>query len=156
MADDTDALFGDIVERDLFVELVADGITPLNAGLEVGWTPRRTKRNMADPAFAEIVEAARARADGTIEKTLFEVAKKGNLGAIQMWLYNRRPNDWKDVKRIEVQSQSTVTIGVVGATKQAVLELMSEHGAQALQPGGALDAPILDGEVIEDDGEPAA
>lgn len=152
----TDRLFDDIVERDLFVELVADGVTELNAGLEVGWTPRQTRLNMADPNFAEIVEAAKGRADGTIEKTLYEVAKRGNLGAIQMWLYNRQPNRWKDVKRIEVQSEHTVTVGVIGATKQALLELMTEHGARALQPGGALDTPIIDGEVIEDGGEPAA
>lgn len=127
-------LFNDIVERDLFVELVADGIPELNAGFEVGWTPSQTKRNMADPVFREIVDAAKERADGTIEAALFRLAKAGNLGAMQMWLYNRSPERWKDVKRIEVKNDTTINLGIVASTKQAVLEMLTENGAASLQP----------------------
>ena len=129
-----DELFNDIVERDLFVELVADGVPELNAGFEVGWTPSQTKRNMADPVFREIVQAAKERADGTIEAALFRLAKAGNLGAMQMWLYNRSPERWKDVKRIEVKNDTTINLGIVASTKQAVLEMLHEQGAASLQP----------------------
>lgn len=129
-----DELFNDIVERDLFVELVADGIPELNAGFEVGWTPSQTKRNLADPAFREIVDTAKERADGTIEAALFRLAKAGNLGAMQMWLYNRSPERWKDVKRIEVKNDTTINLGIVASTKQAVIEMLRENGAASLQP----------------------
>lgn len=148
-----DELFNDIVERDLFVELIADGVPELNAGYEVGWTPTQTRRNMADPVFREIVEAARDRADGTIEAALFRLAKAGNLGAMQMWLYNRKPANWKDVRRIEVKNETTINLSVVESTKQAVLEMLTTRGAGALQPAyepAAIEAPIIDAEVVED------
>ena len=149
-----DELFNDIVERDLFVELIADGVPEINAGYEVGWTPTQTRRNLADPAFKEIVEAARDRADGTIEAALFRLAKGGNLGAMQMWLYNRKPADWKDVRRIEVKTDTTINLSVVQSTKQAMLEMLAAHGAGALQPAyqpPALEEAIIDAEVIPDD-----
>lgn len=129
-----DVLFNDIVERDLFVELVADGVPEVNAGFEVGWTPAQTKRNLGDPMFREIVEAAKDRADGTIESALYRLARAGNLGAIQMWLYNRSPDRWKDVKRIEVKNDTTINLGIVASTKQAVMEMLRENGAASLQP----------------------
>ena len=150
-----DELFNDIVERDLFVELVADGVSEINAGYEVGWTPAQTRRNLADPMFKEIVETARDRADGTIEAALFKLAKGGNLGAQQMWLYNRKPAAWKDVRRIEVKNETTINLGVVQSTKQAVLEMLASHGPGALQPSydpPALETPIIDAEVIDDGG----
>jgi hypothetical protein len=154
MSDDAE-LFNDIVERDLFVELIADGVPEINAGYEVGWTPTQTKRNLADPMFREIVTAARDRADGTIEAALFKLAKNGNLGAMQMWLYNRKPADWKDVRRIEVRQDTTINLAVVHSTKQAVLEMLATHGPGALQPTydpPAIEAPIIDAEVIDDGG----
>lgn len=144
-----DELFNDIVERDLFVELVADGVSEVNAGFEVGWTPAQTRRNMADPVFREVVDAARDRADGTMEKAMFDLGTKGkNLGAMQMWLYNRRPDRWKDVRRIEVKNETTINLGVVQSTKVAVMELLKERGALALQP--AYD-DIIDAEILDDD-----
>lgn len=145
----SDELFNDIVERDLFVELVADGVSEINAGFEVGWTPSQTRRNMADPMFREIVDAARDRADGTMEKAMFDLGTKGkNLGAMQMWLYNRRPDRWKDVRRIEVKNETTINLGVVHSTKQAVMELLRERGPMALQPAYE---DIIDVEAIEID-----
>ncbi len=154
MAEDTNKAFDDIVERDLFVELVADGTPEMLAGMEVGWTPRQTRLNLADPMFFEIVEAAKEMADGTIEHSLFVLAKKGNLGAIQMWLYNRQSGKWKDVKRIEVQSEHHHSVSLVSATKTALAELIREAGPAALQAGGPLD--IIDAEVVDDGDSPAA
>jgi len=141
-------LFDDIVERELFLELIADGIPPTLAGFQVGWTPRQTKRNLADPDFAEICAAATDRMVDSIEKALVDLAKSKNLGAIQMVLYNLRGDKWKDVRRIEVKSEHTINIGEIGAAKQVVLELLREQGTRALQPGGGLD--IIDAEVVDD------
>jgi hypothetical protein len=146
-----DELFDDLVERDLFVELVADGCNEISAGFEVGWTPARTARNLADPAFREIVETAKLRADGSIERALFKLAKGGNLGAMQMWLYNRQPERWKDVKRIEVKQDTTFLVSLVESTKRAVMEMLGEHGPGALQPSfaGAIEAKALDIDLSE-------
>lgn len=144
-----DRLYNDIVERELFLIAIADGIPEDNAGYEVGWTPAQVKRNMADPQFRDMVEAAKTRADGTIEQALFRLAKSGNLGAMQMWLYNRSPERWKDVKRIEVKNDMTINLGVIASTKQAVLELLAERGPAALQPASVSDEDIIDGEIIE-------
>lgn len=147
MANDNN-LFDDIVERELFIELVADGIPPPLAGYQVGWTPKRTKMNLADKDFAEIVAAARDRMVDSIEKSLIDLAKSKNLGAIQMVLYNLRGDVWKDVRRIEVKTEHTVNIGEIGAAKQVIMEMLREHGTKALQPGGGLD--IIDAEIVDE------
>lgn len=143
-----DRMFNDIVERELFLELVTYG-TPVNlAGLEVGWTFRQTKRNLADPEFAELIEYAKIHRDDRIEKTLYTIAEKGNMPAIAMILLNRRADQFRDVKRIEVKSEHTVSIGIVHSVKQSVLELIQEHGVEALQLGSGLD--VIDADSTED------
>ena len=141
-------MFDDIVERELFVELVADGVPPQLAGFQVGWTPRQVKRNLADPDFAEIVAFAKERMVDSIEQSLVQLAKAKNLGAIQMVLYNLRGDQWKDVRRIEIKSEHTVNIGEIGTAKEVVLALLREQGTRALQPGNGLD--VIEAEVVDD------
>jgi len=141
-------MFDDIVERELFLELIADGIPVNLAGFQVAWTPKQVKANLADPDFAEMVAAAEDRMIDSIEKALVDLARNKNLGAIQMVLYNKRPTLWKDVRRIEVKSEHTVNIGEISAAKAAVMQLLREHGTHALQPGGGLD--VIDAEIIDD------
>ena len=69
-----------------------------------------------------------------------------------MWLYNRRPDRWKDVRRIEVKNDLTVNFGTIAAQKAAILDILREQGPEALQLGAG---PIVDAEVVERD-EPAA
>lgn len=133
-------LFDDIVERELFLELIADGIPPNLAGFQCQWTPRQTKLNLADPEFAQLVRAARTRAVDSVEHMLFAQAKKGNMAAIQMVLYNERGEQWRDVKRIEVRGEVTVNhIDLVAAKEVALAELRRGNIGE-LQPGGVLDA----------------
>lgn len=151
---EVDQPYHDIVERELFLELVADG-TPLElAGYEVQWTPRQIKRNLADPMFMEMVNAAADRAVDSIELAMFRLARKGNLGAQQMILYNRRPDRWKDLRRIEVKTETMITRVEIMATKEALIESLRELGTAALQPGGNLDG-VIDVESSED-GDPSA
>lgn len=139
-------IFDDMARRTSFLELVAVGTPELNAGIEVGWTPRQTRRNCQDPAFRELIDFAREQADGDIEHTLHELAKNGSLGAIQMWLFNRQPGRWKDVKRIEVRNEHAVQISVVNSVKQGALELLDEQGVERLQllAGAAIEAAATD------------
>lgn len=142
------AVWGDIEDREMFLLRIAEGVPPENAAYEVKWTPAKLRRYLADPEFAELVAEASDLADGTVEAALFRLAtKERNLGAIQMWLYNRRPDRWKDVRRIEVKNDLTVNFGVVASTKQVLLEMMREHGPAALEPG-ALEDDIIDADVV--------
>lgn len=139
--------FDEMVTKEQFLELVALGAHPVNAGVAVGWSPYKTKQVLKDPEFVELLAGARDRADATIEEALYVKAAQGNIAAIQMWLFNRRPEEWRDVKRIEIKSDHQVSIGVVQSVKQGVLELLREQGVGAMQALGA--GEIIDIEEIE-------
>lgn len=149
-------LFDDIVERELFIDLVAKGTPPDLAGIEVGWTPRRTKLNMADPDFRELIRMAQDRSLDSVELALFELATKGkNLGAMQMVLYNKRPEQWRDVRRIEVNNTHELSPTGIAAAVAAAKQLMLDVGPQALQPGGGLDPRAIEATSTEEPGEAA-
>lgn len=146
-----------VLQRELFLLSVADGVPDDNAGYEVGWTPARLRRELADPDFREMVTAAKDRAIGTVEKALFDLATKGkNLGAMQMVLYNLRADKWKDVRRIEVKNEHTVNGQIVVSTREAIMGHLKELGPAGLQPTygelpPALDEDdIIDAEVIDE------
>jgi len=138
--------FDELMGRELFVELVAGGVAPINAGIQVGWTPRQLKRELADRDFRELVDAASERLIGSVEETLVAVAKRGNVAAITLFLFNRAPDRWRDVKRIEIKNDLTISLGMVASVKQGALELLREQGVGAIQ---ALEPPIIDAEVVE-------
>lgn len=126
-------IFTEITARDKFVDLVADGIPFRNAALEVGWTPRQMHQYLQDSEFREIVEDASARATETIEEVLYKKAKQGNSWAVQMWLYNRDSDRWRDLKRIEVKTEVHMRQDVVLAVKTSALDLLREVGVEVLQ-----------------------
>ncbi len=138
--------FDEMASRERFIELVAMGVSPVNAGIEVNWSPMQTKRKMKEPEFADIIQGALERANASVEEALYARALAGNVSAMQMWLFNREPDRWRDVKRIEVRSDHRVSIGMVESTKTAVLELLRENGVGAMQ---ALEAGIIDAEIVE-------
>ena len=140
------ATFDELMGRELFVELVAGGVAPINAGIQVGWTPRQLKRELADRDFKELVDAASERLIGSVEETLVAVAKRGNVAAITLFLFNRAPDRWRDVKRIEIKNDLTVSLGMVASVKQGALELLRENGVEAIQ---SLGQPIIDAEIVE-------
>lgn len=129
-----DQTFEEMTARQEFIDKVSCGTSEFNAGIEVGWTPAKIRTMTADPDFRELVTFARELADGNVEGTLYRLARiKGNMAAIQMWLFNRRPDRWKDVKRIEVHTDSTVRAEAVHSVKIGVLELLREHSIAELQ-----------------------
>ena len=138
--------FEELMGRELFVELVASGVAPINAGIQVGWTPRQLKKELSDADFKELVDAAAERLIGSVEETLVAVAKRGNVAAITLFLFNRAPDRWRDVKRIEIKNDVTISLGMVASVKQGALELLREQGVGAIQ---ALESPIIDAEIIE-------
>lgn len=143
------AEFADIVaplEAELFLEFLKDGTPPLHAAIEVGWSPAKLRKMMSDPDFAALCAEAEDHQDETIEQALFRQAEKGNMAAIQMWLYNRQPDRWRDTKRIEVKTETTIQVGIVASVKEAAIALLREHGV------GELQAAVIDAEVVDDEG----
>lgn len=138
----SDLIFDDMVAAERFIELVAVGIHPVNAGIEVGWTPARTKARMRDPEFADMVQGACERANATMEQALYAKGLAGNVTAMQMWLFNRDPDRWRDVRRIEIRSDHRVSVTAVESVKAGVLELLRSQGVgamQALEAGDVID-----------------
>lgn len=145
MATTLPTAFRRIPEAAEFFERVSDGAPVEVAAGAVGWSPRDLQRRMTDPVFFDLVEAAKMLADGTVQEALFKLAKSGHLGAIQMWLYNRQPELWKDVKRIEVHTDSKVSVSVVHAVKTGAIELLREQGVLEMQKLTAIEAAAHDG-----------
>lgn len=50
----------------------------------------------ADPEFIAAVDLAEIEACEPVEDVLYQLAMKGNIVAIQIWLYNRNPDRWRD------------------------------------------------------------
>lgn len=139
-----------------WLTLIREGTPPVLAGYEVGWLPAKTNKYLADPSIAELVEAAGDLSVDAIERVLFAKANAGNMTAIQLVLFNRRPERWRDVKRVEINGNLRITADEAASQAAIVLEMLRNGDVSALQPGGPLDrlgSPIIDAEVIEDGGE---
>ncbi len=117
-----------------FLEDIRVGTGPLNAALAVGWSPAKIRRLMKDEEFILLMSCADEMRLESVEKTLWELAQRGHFKAIQMILFNKRANDWRDIKHIQVDKRETLEVGVVVSVKQAAIELLREHGVEALQP----------------------
>lgn len=142
-----DDIFENLMGRELFIELVASGVAPINAGIQAGWTPRQLKKELSDPDFRELTDAAQERLIGSVEETLVAVAKRGNVAAITLFLFNRAPERWKDVKRIEIKNDMTISMGMVASVKEGALQLLREQGVGVVQSIEA--GPVIDAEVVE-------
>lgn len=147
-----DAELRTIEAHSMFLDLVAEGVPEQNAAFEVGWTPRQMHGYLQDKTYAELVIAARDRADGTIEQVVFNKAKEGSPWAVQMYLFNRQPGRWKgNTQRIEVTSTKVGTAEMATAVREGILAVLSSVGPRELQ---ALP-PVIEATSWEDtDGEP--
>lgn len=142
----------DLDEREKFqvmqiLEYVQEGISPLDAAVQAGWTPAQFRRKMTDRDFAQLVMEYEEVAVASVESKLQELAREGNMSAIALYLFNKAPHRWADRKRVDVNTGVQVNIAVVETTKQTLRELMQEDPvayARAFAPGGALDAAIID------------
>lgn len=91
------------------------------------WTHRND-----DPDFAEEEQLAMARADDTVVSALFQAAKDGNVTAIQVWLYNRRPEEWRDKRGQPVMISQQTQVSNNGVTDAlAAIDDLDEAGKEA-------------------------
>ena len=147
---DAPSLLCDPLEAEAFLDLVAAGANATNAAVAVGWTPARLRRLMKDQDFAQLVADSEARAVGIVEEALFRRAASGNVQAIQFFLLNRAPDRWRDVRRIEMTSETTIHVGTINATKEALLALIRDKGVQPFQELPTPTDDIIDADIIED------
>ena len=77
-----------------------------------------------DSKFEEEVHLAEMLANEEVEDALRQAALSGNVTAIQVWLYNRYPEMWKDQRNrvsIETKSGGDTIIGVEGGVQNVFL-----------------------------------
>lgn len=130
-----------------FFERVLEGCGPLNAAIEVGWSPAELKRKMNDPEFAETVNIVLERRLEGVEETIWQKAREGVRWAAQMVVYNHRSEHWKDVRHIRTEHTTTLDPGVVVSVKQAMLEMLrgDADSIAAMQPQmEAIEAKAVD------------
>ena len=130
-----------------FFERVLEGCGPLNAAIEVGWSPSELKRKMNDPEFAETVNIVLERRLEGVEETIWAKAREGVRWAAQMVVYNHRSESWKDVRHIRTEHTTSLDPGVVTSVKQAMLEMLrgDVDSIAAMQPQmEAIEATAVD------------
>ena len=127
-----------------FVEFVCAGRGPLNAALAVGWTPKDLRELETSPQFQQLMGECETRKLESLEQVAFEMAMNKNASMLQMILYCKgAERGWRPpTQRVAVHHQGTVAVETIEATKKALLEIMAEHGAEALAIGGPLDGAI--------------
>lgn len=135
-------------EKLLFLEKMQGGYGPLRAGQSVGWSPQHTEVVMRDPDMRQLISIIENMKDEDVERGIYIAGKTGNVTAAIFWMLNRKPEQWKDTKKIQIERSDKVSVEIVHSVKQSALELLKAAGVPALQPGGALD--IIEGEVVSE------
>lgn len=122
--------------RDLYLQALRDGTRRGVAARQIGMTRQAlwwVMRN--DPEFAAAVEDAELDANEVVEDSLYQAAQAGNVVAMQVWLYNRMPDRWKDQRnlRAEVSGPEGGPIAVEHAISSAALRAAEAAYQAALQ-----------------------
>lgn len=134
----------ELVEKKAFLDELLQGKGPLPAGLSIGWSPLRIQQMLKDPEIVQLIAMIEEHKDQSVEAALYKAAITGNVTAQQVWLFNRKGNKWKDVKRVVHEGEVRIGAEVVHSVRQVALGLLESHGTKALQPGGALDEIVID------------
>jgi hypothetical protein len=130
-----------------FFELRVVGVEPQLAALEVGWSLRKLRTKERDPYFAEVLAEITASQNESVEAVVLRKARGGNADMIKMWLYNRAPERWKDVRRIVDERHDDPVEHVAASVTAGILDAVRLLGVRdmqaALAPGaGAIEATV--------------
>jgi hypothetical protein len=85
--------------RESYLNELRQGLRPGQAARNAGtsrWTVSGYRRN--HPEFAELENDAMQDSIELVEDALFQAAISGNVTACQVWLYNRSPDQWRDMR----------------------------------------------------------
>lgn len=98
--------------KSAYLDLLRNGGRRHASARAVGISPWTVVNRMnADPKFAAAVERAEMEANEAVENALFEAALSGNVIAIQVWLYNRMAERWKDKRAAAAVAQAVAVSG---------------------------------------------
>lgn len=134
------------------LDLVQQNVSPLDAAIQVGWTPAEFRRKMSDRNFSQLVLEADQVSVARVETKVQQLAEQGVPWAAQLVLYNKAPEKWSDRKRVDVGNVTQVNVVHIETSKEALRALLREDPvgmARALAPGGAFDEEIADAEIVE-------
>lgn len=135
-------------EKRRVVRLVSQG-KPLSAAAEqVGFSLATVRRHIAmDPDFANALDEANDVLDDRAEGVLYDRAMDGNMTALQMWLYNRRPERWRDMKTVrqEITGAGGGPIAVAAVVATTLREVLHDGTTRDRALGLVRAVPIADG-----------
>ena len=96
----------DATKKEGYLDALRQGARRGAAAEAVGVT-RQTVHNhlKAHPEFAEEVSRAEMEANDLVVDALFQAAISGNVVAIQVWLYNRVPEEWADKRNLRLNAE---------------------------------------------------
>lgn len=84
-----------------------------------------------DSEFAKAVSEAESDASGKVEHALFEAATRGNVTAIQVYLYNREPKRWSDKRNIQLAAPDGGPIQVKVDGKGKLISALNSLASRA-------------------------
>jgi hypothetical protein len=110
----------DDIKKGIYLEALRNGASRTVAARKAGIHPATVSIHISrDKAFSDEASLAETEADGKVVNALFEAAQSGNVTAIQVWLYNRQPDHWKD-------KRNTVITGPGGGPLQHQMKAAEE------------------------------
>ena len=135
-----------IDEVESFFDMVRGGAAEMVAAYSVGWTPLKLRKLKKDKDFLDLLADAQEHFLDAVETTVGTRALAGNRWAVEMVLYNRRPDRWRPpAHKIAIEQHTTVKHEVVQATVEAAKELLLTTGTvAALQQRQAIEAHVVD------------
>lgn len=97
-----------------YIRLLSEGGRRHASAKAVGVTPPTVNAHMKDsPDFAMAVANAEIEANEIVENALFTQATKGNVTAIQVWLYNRANDRWVDKRHSEQKITGELGVRII-------------------------------------------
>lgn len=135
----------DPLEVELFLMYIKEGSGELTAALSVGWSGADLKRFKRDTGNLALIQEARTCLDESIVQMLARNARAGNQRAIETWIFNRLPDQWRPATQRQIVELTgvvdhTVKISVVDAVRELI----------AAGETAALMAPIEEAEIVDD------
>lgn len=90
-------------KKEAYLEHLRQGLRRGEAATSIGMTRHGVAYHYyRDPEFMAQIEQAELDACEKVESALFKAACDGNVIACQVWLYNRKPHQWKDKRNLNM------------------------------------------------------
>ena len=127
----------DDIKKTSYLEHISNGHTRGYAATLVGISRATVCDHMkADKSFADAVSDAEMDAIGKVVNALHEAAVSGNVTAIQVFLYNRDPVNWKDKRNIQLGGLDGGPVKVLHDAKGKLLEILNRLALREGEKGG--------------------